>query len=33
MVCFVELVDRPGHDLDDETDPGDEAGSEPESES
>lgn len=33
MVCFVELVDRPGHDLNDDTDPGDETGSEPESES
>jgi large subunit ribosomal protein L17 len=33
MVCYVELVDRPGHDLNDEADPDDEPSSESESES
>ncbi len=33
MVCFVELVDRPGHDLNDDSDPDDESDSEAESES
>ena len=33
MVCFVEFVDRPGHELDDEAEPEDETGTESESES
>lgn len=28
MVCYVELVDRPGHDLNDDAEPGDESNSE-----